>query len=174
MNKKQELVMYTKIYKFMKKYKLGFYYGIRNLLWDLDIKLITYEGMDFISFMAISEDAFSVYEKGNRYIFYNPFQPERRKNFTLAHELGHFLFEHHQKAGGDVLAFGDHGLMERQANIFARNLLMPPKRTLEYLDVKTPRELADIFEVSYQMANIRLQTLDYDNKWLNFVKAKKF
>lgn len=64
--------------------------------------------------------------------------------------------------------------MERQANIFARNLLMPPKRTIEYLDVKTPRELADIFEVSYQMANIRLKTLDYDNERLNFVRAKKF
>jgi hypothetical protein len=67
--------------------------------------------------------------------------PRRRKRFSTAHELGHFLIEAHQPpADGRIeCTLGDlHMLdprardrrrrMESEANLFAADLLMPPKK----------------------------------------------
>ena len=57
-------------------------------------------------------------------------QSESRKNFTIAHELGHFQLDqdnrtHHRCSGDDLHGFTAHQLKEQRANQFAAELLMP-------------------------------------------------
>ena len=64
-------------------------------------------------------------------IFYNPDARLERRRFTVAHELGHFVLHRDSNdafncnkaavySGSDTLA-----VIEREANVFASNLLMP-------------------------------------------------
>lgn len=66
-------------------------------------------------------------------IFYNSAIPSAgRKNFTLAHELGHYLL-HRRRTPNDIICLksdmwtweSDYGVMEAEANQFASFLLMP-------------------------------------------------
>lgn len=96
-----------------------------------------------------------------------------RMNFSIAHELGHWLL-HQNSAQVRLPTFEEEVLIcrgldnktddrERQANLFATYLLMPEKFIVEYLasfssplnkrDLKT---LADTFGVSKQAMKIRL------------------
>ena len=78
----------------------------------------------------------------------------RRRNFTLAHEVGHIYLGHEQ----------DGPAWERQANAFASELLMPRILAAQYL--KTPGgcldpavSLAQAFDVSLSMARLRMSGL---------------
>jgi Zn-dependent peptidase ImmA (M78 family) len=96
-----------------------------------------------------------------------------RKNFTIAHELGHWLL--HQNSAQVRLPILEEELLicrgldnktddrERQANLFATYLLMPKKFIVKYVeDFRSPlseydiRKIADIFCVSKQAMKIRL------------------
>lgn len=96
-----------------------------------------------------------------------------RRNFTIAHELGHW-FLHKDLAQENLFGMKGNVLIcrginnkidnkERQANIFASHLLMPEKFLKTQLSsFTTPlneydlRELAKIFQVSKQAMKIRL------------------
>ena len=76
----------------------------------------------------------------------------RRRNFTLAHELGHIYLGH----------TGDDAAQERQANAFAAQLLLPRILADEYLrtlrDTTDPaRALADAFDISVSMSRLHLR-----------------
>ena len=88
---------------------------------------------------------------------------ERRRRFTIAHEIGHFVL-HPELArperGGQVTEAGR--VEEREADAFAAELLMP-----EHLVRQAAREhgadvdrLADRFDVSRSAMRTRLQRLD--------------
>lgn len=102
-----------------------------------------------------------------------------RKNFTVAHELGHFFLhnqaqvqvdhEFHVLLRNDLSSQGTNG-PEREANFFAASLLMPKeflKKDLEgkgYVDVvddKFLRGLARKYGVSDQALLNRLKNLGY-------------
>ena len=102
----------------------------------------------------------------NRKIFVNDADASFQQNFTIAHELGHFLLNHHETEGfvenysvlmRDTCA-GELTPMELEANVFADNLLVPAKFLREYLD-KYPRatyeELSRIFGVSPEVIRYR-------------------
>lgn len=168
-----ERMLYKTIYKFQNKHKLSYSYSIFNLVRDLGIKVIPYGEKGFLKLLKISKDGFSVYNNRNFYIFYNPFQITTRQNFTIAHELGHIVLGHHKLTGKRYIAHSNsNNILERQANIFARNILMPAYETKEMLKVKSYRELIDYYEVSKSMFKIRIKTLSYDLKWLNYVNKE--
>ena len=83
--------------------------------------------------------------------------PKPRKNFTLAHEIGHFIGHRHlgrtfQCTFDDMNDFQSNQL-EKEANEFAAHLLMPPdsmrKLTLgRVFDQETVEELSELFGVS--------------------------
>ena len=67
-----------------------------------------------------------------RRIVLNASEPETRRRFTLAHELGHWVCQCLEGTtrpvycrADDVGVEGDARLLEREANIFAANLVMP-------------------------------------------------
>ena len=77
----------------------------------------------------------------------------RRRNFTLAHELGHIYLEHS----------ADDSVAEREANHFAAQLLAP-RILVEQLARQwdcplTPGDLCGVFGVSLRAAQNRLQSL---------------
>ncbi len=75
----------------------------------------------------------SPHKKGEWGIFYNnAISSKGRQNYTLGHELGHYLLHRHkspegiQCSGRDMLDWkSEHAQMEAQANMFSSFLLMP-------------------------------------------------
>lgn len=84
----------------------------------------------------------------------------QRRRFTLAHELGHIVLDHpinpiiYRNSEVDE----NQSPTEIQANIFARDLLMPAG-VLAKLHVTTVDEIMQICNVSYTSAQIRLERL---------------
>ncbi len=109
------------------------------------------------------------YEEG-AVIGVNSEHPETRQRFTMAHELGHYLLGHHERAGDYDDRFhidltegtppGFDWRAERSANDFAADLLMP-RRLLaaEFEKSENPTKLAEKFDVSQVAMGFRLVNL---------------
>lgn len=88
-----------------------------------------------------------------------------RKRYTLAHEIGHFVLhlQSGRRKGSGVLHRTDednHTRLERQANQYAANLLMPAPAVKEAWDEGlTLEELAASFQVSIAAMGWRLHNL---------------
>ncbi len=87
---------------------------------------------------------------------------ERRRRFTIAHEIGHFVLGHDRVApqrGGETNMAGRR--LEREADLFAAELLMPEHlvRRAALEEGADARRLADRFEVSEQAMGVRLRRL---------------
>lgn len=111
-------------------------------------------------------------------IFVNELDPDYRQRFTIAHEIGHNVYDHSgvrnritqdQKISGEENSFVDI-LIERQANDFASKLLMPKKLLLdvkkhleESNEIRNERQevtkLAEKFNVSYIAMEYRLKAV---------------
>ena len=84
----------------------------------------------------------------------------QRRRFTMAHEIGHIVLDHpitpiiYRNSEVDE----NQSPTEIQANIFARDLLMPAG-VLAKLHVTTVDEIMRICNVSYTSAQIRLERL---------------
>lgn len=80
-----------------------------------------------------------------------------RRNFSLAHELGHLVLDH----PGQVIQRHD-SCAEREADWFATEFLLP-KRLLvswcEQLEVREPRMLARRIGLSFRMVERRFEEL---------------
>lgn len=103
-------------------------------------------------------------------IVVNADHSKTRQRFTIAHEIGHYLY-HRDLLGrgvGDTRAYRSEGTPlpnsnitethERQANTFAANLLMP-KHLIEKLKadgIRTPQALAAALGVSVEAMKIKL------------------
>lgn len=110
-------------------------------------------------------------------IFYNSrISSQGRINFTLAHELGHFLL--HRIAHPDGIRCGeqdmvrwdsDYARLEQQANTFAANLLMPLddfRRRIaanSRVDLDQISDIADRYKVSLIAATLR---------WLSYTERR--
>ncbi|MDT8330167.1 ImmA/IrrE family metallo-endopeptidase [Roseomonas gilardii] len=107
--------------------------------------------------------------RGDRFVIeVNGAHPSRRRRFTLAHEIAHYLL--HQDLFGDSLEDSEmyrSGLpepVEYEANRYAADLLMPANlvRTLFRAGVKSLNHLSDAFDVSEGALRIRLKQLRLD------------
>lgn len=102
---------------------------------------------------------------GRILIVINANRTDGRKIFTLAHELGHIFLNHWGKNLYNLaLTDRDNPIFkkaERHADIFAAEILMPAHMVKKafYSKTQTVEELAELFQVSYQAMEIRLQEL---------------
>lgn len=125
------------------------------------IYLIRYSESDYINrHSSPNEDGFSRLIDCKPVIYYNDKKPIYRARFTLAHEIGHILLGHlangetlHRNTEYDVL-----DVREQQANVFARDLLMPAI-VLHNLNIKSSEDIARICNVSMLSAEIRYSRL---------------
>lgn len=91
-------------------------------------------------------------------------EPERRRRFTIAHELGHFVNGDTNAPRDTSRSFDRYNYDPREvnANRFAADLLMP-EYAINYLinikNIKTLEELADKFHVSTGAMHYRLVNL---------------
>lgn len=113
------------------------------------------------------EDGYTVKRNNRLIVYYNDSKPNKRIRFTIAHELGHCLLGHlnnnFETAHRNSEVFDYENIIETQANIFARDLLMPAT-VLHSLGVSSAKEIADICNVSMQSAEIRFNRLLELNK----------
>jgi len=110
------------------------------------------EGLTVIDELGIS---FS-YEKDN---------PIVKQNFTLCHELGHFILEHDGNYFAESID-NQENLLEREANIFSAVVLMPDIVLLSkiYYSCDTFQKIQNSLDVSKQALYFRLLDLlrEYD------------
>lgn len=110
---------------------------------------------------VIDGDGFIISDNGTKRIYLNDkIHNRNRRRFTLAHEMGHGFLEH------DITVIhyrnseldNQDNLQEFQANIFARDILMPAT-VLAALNIHKPEEIMQLCDISYQSAKIRAERL---------------
>ena len=96
-------------------------------------------------------------------IYANANHSKKRRRFTIAHELGHYAL-HRDLIGNEITDDALYrsrlgGPIERQANRFAAELLMPWNLVVESIEqgINTVEELAEKFDVSKSAMSIRLE-----------------
>lgn len=112
------------------------------------------------------------FEDSQKNIYVNDLEPKKRKRFTIAHEIGHFLLHRNliQNEGSAVLYRStdaiNRDILEIQANKCAAALLMPRNRVSEQFNAMTDAPyvtklitLANLFNVSVDAMDIRLTVL---------------
>lgn len=116
-----------------------------------------------------SDSAFLTRQNGKHIIFFNQNNIKPRIQFSILHELGHFIFEHDYDTKDEKL----YGVQEVETNYFAAQLLMPEQilRELTKREVYVDSQfLMKYFSVSSEAANKRINTLD---KIKDFNKSKE-
>lgn len=125
------------------------------------VKIIEANGIT-LSFGRYADafDGLLEYQDGRFHIYSNLDRVEDpnapRARFTLGHELGHFYINEHRNALKKGLAtshpsfceYASELLVEREADHFASNLLMPPTRFMKAAKL-SPRGLAGILSLAY-------------------------
>lgn len=107
----------------------------------------------------------------NQLIAVNQYDNPRRKRFTIAHELAHFVLHKGDNALYAHRDAGQHDRAETEANLFASVILMPEELVHDSIDALgqdewedlgsylKPQYIASEFSVSYDAAAIRLKQL---------------
>ena len=112
---------------------------------------------------TLTGDGFSTIVNGRLVIYYNDIDSSiTRQRFTIAHELGHCLLGHIKE---NIRTFRYNSEADKyknpkemQANVFARDILMPAT-ILHSLGISSADEIANICNVSMQSAEIRFNRL---------------
>lgn len=146
--------------------------GIRSLPVDLgkiaehyEMKVVTYSDTALTQLFredVLQGDGFIIQNKSEKQIFINDkIHNRNRRRFTLAHEIGHGVLQHEMAAIHYRHSETDSqtDVQELQANIFARDILMPAT-VLAALDIHTPEEIMQLCHVSRQSAEIRAKRLE--------------
>lgn len=146
---------------------------ILDLYWDSKFPINAHSiasklGLSVKYFSGESEKLYSgeyiANENGKPVIYINRNDSMPRQNFTLAHEIGHHVLNH-----GSALRDTERTILsvdpkEREANVFAANLLMPDsyvKKAIEVIGVNSVDEMAEIFSVSAPAIRIKMKELGY-------------
>lgn len=126
---------------------------------------------DVSGFIVVQPDDFENYKTG-KLIVVNLSDIPKRRRFTIAHELAHYIL--HKQESATLYAHrdaGQHGGIETEADTFASNILMPEnlvriaiKRLESESRVKLPLSMkisyiSNEFAVSLEAARIRLENL---------------
>lgn len=125
------------------------------------IYLIKYSDSDYTSRHSLpNDDGYSRLVDNKPVIYYNDNKPTHRIRFTIAHEIGHILLGHLSQ--GETLHRNTEqdtdNIKEQQANVFARDLLMPAT-VLHSLNISSADDISNICNVSMQSAGIRYERL---------------
>lgn len=87
-------------------------------------------------------------------IFYNDSNCWERQRFTIMHEIGHIVLDHHEESD----------LAEAEANFFAKYSLAPPPLVHE-LEIEDYYDMAVKFDLSLTCA---MYCMSYYHKWIQY------
>ena len=107
----------------------------------------------------------------------SPFQTEERRNFTIAHELGHLFLhmgfmtnEQRWESQDDVRYYRNgNSEAEYQSNEFAAALLMPKMEYKRVMDAHTDGDLVNTSEVA-KYFHVSVDAAANRGKWLGYLK----
>lgn len=111
------------------------------------------------------DTGFTVYHeiKNKYFIFINPKAIRGRKNWTLCHELAHIVLGHFIDYEMNNLNFREEKILDREANVFVREFLMPEEWVLNHyqppLTISQLGRLKNKFDVSWDALFRRLGEL---------------
>lgn len=123
-----------------------------------------YEVRDFV-LTAENRNISGAVMYNDKKILLNPSEYEKRRNFTLAHELGHIILGHGRDRESEydtreTVWNPEKDPHEYAADELAAELLMPEEEFRKlWMECKDVPELADAFEVSIMAAKKRLEKL---------------
>lgn len=176
------------------KNKTGDYKAVRDLAWDVLIRngisslpvdvyeICKRERINVFNYSTSSEfmrelqidaslessDAFSI----GSIIFVDDTKPRERQRFSVAHELGHILLHIPERQRIFYRETASQDPVESEANMFASRLLAP-LCVLQFADVGSAREIAELCDISYTAAKIRYSRLCEIRKRNSVRRAEK-
>ena len=171
-----------KAYDFVINNITEFPINLFDLIKKFGWKIITYEDLaskNKCSVKIVEEcfgkDAYSIYDyKTNNYkiAYNNTISNKGRINFTLAHEIGHIILNHHKDFEGtdtlqNNLTKEEYKILENEANCFARNILAPAPLMKKLSLLEVLGKTSDIFGISFSATTTRLKFLNNDLYYLN-------
>lgn len=130
--------------------------------------------------LPVPEDAFSGFAfwhaEYGPCILLNAREPKGRRNFTLAHELAHLLYDHGSSLCYIPLKFGEHlGDLEHKANQVAIELLLPELGVVEDFRKRnlsrTPSE-NQLAYMAYYKWGVSIQALGYRLENLGLIESE--
>ncbi|WP_052090538.1 ImmA/IrrE family metallo-endopeptidase [Desulfosporosinus sp. HMP52] len=120
------------------------FFQVKNLSLPVDIEKIVKEYADIEEdYIPYDGDAICINREGRPLIILRKNVSENRKRFTLAHELGHIQIPYHtgmlscHTNDGVRIDSSKYYQMEREADTFAAELLMPQSWLRELVNMKT-------------------------------------
>jgi len=112
------------------------------------------------------ESVSGLLDKASKTVYINSTDSPERQRFTLAHELGHLIYNHDEDKFGLNYRDGsrERNSAEKQADDFAAEVLMPSpivrKKLKEYSDARpTIAEIASLFGVSKDAMRVKLENM---------------
>jgi len=140
--------------------------GIRSLPVDPEA-IAEREGIDVV-YVDFNESASKLisglYDFSTQKIYVNKSLPSNRKTFTIAHELAHAILHQEYAASTEYRAMPRTNVHinkpaeEKEADVFAACLLVPPNTLKKYKDVASIDELASMYAVS---RDVVVNQMDY-------------
>lgn len=108
--------------------------------------------------------SFSLKKDGEYFIFAYISSNQGRDRWSVAHELGHIVLGHYELYPVDTIMYDrltdrERYILDREADIFTEELLMPAEWIMKYTLKET--ELRELFKVSKEAMSIRLSKLNY-------------
>lgn len=117
---------------------------------------------------ASREEGFSCLIGGAYYVYINTDLPNGRDTFTYGHELGHIVLRHHEDFDIHNLTDQEHRILDREADVFATNLLMPEEWVNKFVQspISVPEmgRIKNVFGVSWEAVVNRLDELRIHTK----------
>ncbi len=97
----------------------------------------------------------------------NSLHHPNRQRFTISHEIAHFIKHRKLKHTFEDTTFfrnGESNAIEKEANKFAAELLMPESKFDHYINNRSSKveEIAEYFQVSTMAVRIRARQLNYN------------
>lgn len=176
-----------KAYEFIGQNVYSFPINPIELIKSFHWGLITYEDLarkNNCNIDAISEclgtDGYSMYNGRNYTIAYNnAINSKGRINFTLAHEIGHIILNHHKdfevtNTLQDNFTKDEYKILENEANCFARNILAPAPLVMQLNFFGAIFKMVDYFDITFKAATTRLSFLKNDLYYLSEEQINNF
>ncbi|MBQ7836976.1 MAG: ImmA/IrrE family metallo-endopeptidase [Clostridia bacterium] len=118
---------------------------------------------------------FYVFENGRRYIVVNNQLNESMRRLVCAHELGHDTLHRELSIGGirESTMFLSNNKTEREANLFAADMLLTDKAVISELEYNNePETAAYNLNVPIELLEYKLEILSYKGYNVNYLSVR--
>lgn len=162
------------------------FFEVKNLELPVDIEKIIRQYADIEEdYIPFGGDAVCINLKGRPLIVLNKYAVESRRRFTLAHELGHIQIPWHTgmlschtdaDRDPDLSKFYQ---IEREANIFAAELLMPHYWLRDLVRIKKDLDIKELIDIICEQAQVSFSAALYNlinilpSGYVIFIQNKK-